>query len=544
MYQNYFGLAAAPFSIAPDPRYLYMSPRHQEALATLLYGMNSDGGFVLLTGEVGAGKTTICRCLLEQVPDACDVAYIFNPKLTVIELLTTICDEFGIPYPKRTTSIKRFVDLINAYLLDSYARGRRAVLIIDEAQNLSVDVLEQMRLLTNLETDQRKLLQILLIGQPELVDMLARQELRQLSQRIIARYHLMPLNKREVMAYVKHRLEVAGAQRSLFPDALFGKLYKLSGGVPRIINLLCDRALLGTFVQGKERVDRATLAQAASEVLNQPALKKRYWGYAFLISYALLFGGVLILGTVLTVHWVQQHQESEVKLGYPVTKAESLPIAEELKMSAIAPASVNLSPDKPGLSNREMAFVELFRLWGMNYQNGAEPCTQAEAQGLICLTTKGGLDELRQFNLPAMLHLQDDQGHKYYATLTNLDATSATLIVDNKKYNINHDFIAQHWSGVYSLLFRQPRDVHENMQLGESGPSVEWLSKQLAQVQGRKVDTTKAAVFDLSLKRQVKRFQFSQGLTPDGVAGPRTLARLSALADQSAPRLSSVQGRK
>jgi general secretion pathway protein A len=191
-----------------------------------------------------------------------------------------------------------------------------------------------------------------------------------------------------------------------------------------------------------------------------------------------------------------------------------------------------------------MAFVELFRLWGMNYQNGAEPCTQAEAQGLICLTTKGGLDELHQFNLPAMLHLQDDQGHKFYATLTKLDATSATLIVDNKKYNINHDFIAQHWSGVYSLLFRQPRDVHENMQLGESGPSVEWLSKQLAQVQGRKVDPAKAAVFDLSLKRQVKRFQFSQGLTPDGVAGPRTLARLSALADQSAPRLSSMQGRK
>src|SRR5512141_2968165 len=217
MYEQYFGLAEAPFSIAPDPRYLYLSQRHQEALAHLLYGVNGGGGFVLLTGEVGAGKTTVCRCLLEQIPESCDVAYIFNPRQTVEELLATICAEFGIAVPPGNTSVKVFVDCINAYLLDAHARGRHTVLIIDEAQNLSTEVLEQMRLLTNLETNQRKLLQIILIGQPELRSVLARPELRQLAQRIIARYHLNTLTKRDMSAYVNHRLAVAGTRRDLFP---------------------------------------------------------------------------------------------------------------------------------------------------------------------------------------------------------------------------------------------------------------------------------------------------------------------------------------
>src|ERR1035437_6711242 len=209
MYRHHFGLAEAPFSIAPNPRYLYLSRRHQEAIAHLLYGVNGDGGFVLLTGEVGAGKTTVCRYLLEQIPESCDVAYIFNPKLSVAELLSTICAEFGIACPPENASIKIFVDCINAYLLDAHARGRHTVLIIDEAQNLSADVLEQMRLLTNLETDQRKLLQIILLGQPELAAMLERPDLRQLAQRIIARYHLGPLSRQEVTAYVQHRLGIS-----------------------------------------------------------------------------------------------------------------------------------------------------------------------------------------------------------------------------------------------------------------------------------------------------------------------------------------------
>lgn len=297
MYLEYFGFSDPPFSIAPDPRFLYLSQRHQEALAHLLYGVHGGGGFVLLTGEVGSGKTTICRCLLEQIPENCDVAYIFNPKLTVEELLSTFCSEIGICYPPGNTSIKVFIDYINSHLLRAHAKGRYTVLIIDEAQNLSAEVLEQMRLLTNLETNQRKLLQIILIGQPELATLLERPELRQLSQRIVARYHLDPLSKKEVGAYVRHRLERSGGKSYLIPERLMGRLYRLSGGVPRIINVLCDRALLGAYVQGKERVDRATLEQAAREVLHPHALfrRRKRW-YALAAGLVLLF---VVIGLVL-----------------------------------------------------------------------------------------------------------------------------------------------------------------------------------------------------------------------------------------------------
>src|SRR5213076_2589675 len=240
-----FNLKQAPFSIAPDPRYLFMSERHREALAHLLYGIGSGGGFVLLTGEIGAGKTTVCRCFIEQIPDNCRLAYIFNPKLTVEELLLTICDEFRIELPPAsvgTLGVKSYVDAINGYLLDSHAQGNNNVLVIDEAQNLSPQVLEQLRLLTNLETSERKLLQIILIGQPELRQMLARPELEQLAQRVIARYHLGSLTASETASYVAHRLAVAGAAAAATPFSrgLMPLVHRLTNGVPRRINLLCD----------------------------------------------------------------------------------------------------------------------------------------------------------------------------------------------------------------------------------------------------------------------------------------------------------------
>jgi general secretion pathway protein A len=279
VYKEYFGLKDLPFSISPDPSFLYMSEKHREALAHLVFGIKSEGAFVLLTGEVGTGKTTICRCMLDRLPENCDTAFIINPRLTDVELLATICEEIGITYPRRTSSVKAFVDLINRRLLDSHAAGRRTLLIIDEAQNLSPAVLEQLRLLTNLETNRCKLLQIVLIGQPELRDMLARTELRQLSQRITARFHLEPLSQKEVSDYISHRLAIAGTRHMLFPYPITGRLFRLSKGVPRLINLICDRALLGTYVQGKDAVDRKTLKKAAAEVLGQnrpPGLLKRF----------------------------------------------------------------------------------------------------------------------------------------------------------------------------------------------------------------------------------------------------------------------------
>ncbi|QJD98873.1 AAA family ATPase [Massilia forsythiae] len=283
MYTTYFNLRQAPFSIAPDPRYLFMSERHREALAHLLYGIGSGGGFVLLTGEIGAGKTTVCRCFIEQVPQDCRLAYIFNPKLTVEELLLTICDEFRIVLPTapRAAGVKDYIDAINAHLLASHARGDNNVLVIDEAQNLSAPVLEQLRLLTNLETSERKLLQIILIGQPELRAMLARPELEQLAQRVIARYHLGPLSAPETGAYVAHRLAVAGAQSaSPIPAALAPLIHRLTGGVPRRINLLCDRALLGAYVENSREVTPKILRRAAREVFADDAAPRHAAGNA------------------------------------------------------------------------------------------------------------------------------------------------------------------------------------------------------------------------------------------------------------------------
>ena len=269
MYNEYFGFKEAPFSIAPDPRYLYMTAQHREALAHLVYGLNSEGGCILLTGEVGTGKTTICRCLLEQVPEQARVALVLNPKVSEVELLETICDELKISYPGQDNSLKTYTDKIYSFLIESNRKNEKTVLIIDEAQNLSSDVLEQLRLLTNLETNQRKLLQIIILGQPELLDILARKEMRQLAQRITARFHLQPLTKDEVKAYVSHRLAVAGQNIQLFSDSSIKLLYKLSNGVPRLINVLCDRSLLGAYVENLPSVTPVIVKKAATEVFGE-----------------------------------------------------------------------------------------------------------------------------------------------------------------------------------------------------------------------------------------------------------------------------------
>ena len=267
MYLQHFNFSAPPFSIAPNPRYVYLSPQHREALAHLLFGVSAGGGFVALTGEVGTGKTTLCRCLLEQLPEDVDIAVIFNPRLNPRELVASICDELRIPHPQHRASLKLLIDRLNHHLLEVHARGRRTVVLIDEAQNLNYDVLEQIRLLTNLETDETKLLQIILVGQPELNQLLKRENLRQLSQRISARYHLRPLSSIETAAYIRHRIAISGGGSRLFSPLAEVMIHHLSGGIPRLINLICDRALLGAYTLGKTKVGCSIVRKAAREVL-------------------------------------------------------------------------------------------------------------------------------------------------------------------------------------------------------------------------------------------------------------------------------------
>ena len=561
MYLSHFGLAEAPFSIAPDPRYLYMSQRHQEALAHLLYGLAGEGGFVLLTGEVGAGKTTICRCLLEQLPESCDLAYIFNPKLSVEELLSTLCVEFAIACPPGNTSIKVFIDAINAHLLAAHARGRNTVLIIDEAQNLSADVLEQMRLLTNLETSQRKLLQIILIGQPELATILAQPALRQLAQRIVARDHLGPLSKSEVAAYVAHRLSVAGAKQSLFPAALMGQLHRLSAGVPRVINLLCDRALLGAYTQGAGLVRRATLRQAAREVFPAAAGWRR--------ALPLLLSGLTLLavGAVATAVYQRQSPELAPAATAATTPATSASGAAQPIAPASAPATTLEWPaGQPRGQSQALAYAALLRAWGVA-EAGSQPCRQVVSLGLRCRSARGGLDEIRQLNRPAILKLRDLRGEAFYATLSALDDRGADFVVGNQTRRIALGALAAQWSGEYTLLWRVPADVHGLLRPGESGPAVAWLAGQLAGLQdtqlgphsgpqsgpplGPQLGTLPAAprtggyeVYDAALVSRLKQFQFAQGLLPDGNFGVQTQMRLSNANDRAAPTLLRAEAEK
>ncbi len=296
MYTKYFGLKEKPFSIAPDPRYLYMSELHREALAHLLYGINGDGCFILLTGDVGTGKTTVCRCLLAQLPENTDVALIVNPRLTVLELLATICDELEISLEESEKSVKAYIDRLNVYLLEAHAKGRNVALLIDEAQNLSLDLLEQLRLLTNLETDQKKLLKIVLLGQTELRQMLNQKGAAQISQRITSRYHLLPLNRMNSYAYIHHRLAVAGERETIFSTAALTRVFELTHGIPRLINILCDRSLLGAYVEEKYQVGPKIVDKAAREVLGdvlrqkEKLTRKQLWGKLFLAVFIFFLG--------------------------------------------------------------------------------------------------------------------------------------------------------------------------------------------------------------------------------------------------------------
>ncbi len=337
MYTNYFGLKEKPFSIAPDPRYLYMSERHREALAHLLYGVSSDGCFILLTGDVGTGKTTVARCLLAQLPEKTDVAFITNPRLTVVELLETICDEFQIYLDGRTKSLKSYIDILNTYLLKTHASGRNNAVIIDEAQSLSLDLLEQLRLLTNLETNQKKLLKIVLLGQTELNQKLNQEGAAQINQRITSRYHLLALDRESSFAYIRHRLAVAGEHQAIFSKRALSRIFSLSNGIPRLINVLCDRALLGAYVEEKYMVNAKIVEKAAQEVLGdftekeQPPRPKQLWGkliLAMLVAFLCASGVFYYLNT----------RESFVSsINSQVIEENVLDIATKKTIQAVAP---------------------------------------------------------------------------------------------------------------------------------------------------------------------------------------------------------------
>jgi general secretion pathway protein A len=586
MYANYFGLTQDPFSIAPDPRYLFMSERHREALAHLLFGIagsngvaaGTGGGFVLLTGDIGTGKTTICRCLLEQIPKGCRIAYIFNPKLTVSELLQSICDEFHIHLADTASTpptVKDYIDALNAFLLESHAAGRSSVLIIDEAQNLEPEVLEQLRLLTNLETRERKLLQIVLIGQPELRQMLERAELEQLAQRVIARFHLDALNELESTQYIEHRLVVSGLTGPTpFDRSALQRIHRLARGVPRRLNLLCGRSLLGAWANGLQRVDRGVVDKAALEVFGADYARKQDAGRR-LKTY--LLGALLVLASAAAASYLLW----PAKLVWPPATRPTLPEPATAgtppavamappdsatnglasASSAMAPASAPqaaaphssaaaalrpLAAQSPVQDAQallpeltqdvEAAWRELAGIWKLPATPGAS-CQVAATQKLQCYRSSNlSLPHLRHLGLPGLLTLQAPGAAPVYALLVGLSEQTATLQTAKGLQRIRLLSLGRLWAGEFATFWRTPVGYRPELRDGASGPAIELLTQQLDLLEGAPARAPNAppAVLNAALRARVRAFQVALGMLPDGQPGPMTFMQLDSAARKAA----------
>ena len=560
MYLEHFNLTERPFSITPDPRFLYMSARHREALAHLLYGLGDGGGFVQLTGEVGTGKTTICRCLLEQIPDNVDLALVLNPKVTAIELIATVCDELGVSYDEKDVSVKSLTDVLNRYLLDAYARGRHTVLIIDEAQNLSADVLEQVRLLTNLETSTQKLLQIILIGQPELRTLLAREDMRQLAQRVTARYHLKPISREETSAYIKHRLQICGASQPVFNKRAVDRIQHLSGGIPRLINVLCDRSMLGAYVEGKKQVDTRVVKKAAHEVLALDGEEQVRRNRLPVLLAALLV--LLVIGAALWYQpWQQQPlppravAEDETVLDSGPGEAvdadmavdppaamlpdEALP-EEEAEAQAVSLGALLSQADT---SAYRAAWTELFALWSVVLPSSVEPdfCDFAKQYGLLCLAEQGNWTTLREFDRPAILTLLADTGERVPVLLQNLDDSVAELIINNELYRLAVEQVEQNWYGDFTLLLQLPPGGRLYLKVGDRDPVVSWIRDRLEMALGVTIPADDPLNFDYALQREVLAFQRAHGLKTDGIVGKYTMIHLNTASRRKGLPLLSVE---
>ena len=555
MYLRFFGLNEKPFAITPDPRYLYLSERHAEALAHLLYGINESGGFIQLTGEVGTGKTTVVRTLLSRVPHHADVAVILNPRVTPVEFLLTICEELGLGIADSDRdSVKQMVDALNRRLLTAHAEGRRIIVIVDEAQNLSAEVLEQVRLLTNLETPTQKLLQIILIGQPELRELLDRTDLRQLAQRITGRYHLEPLSREETRGYVRHRLRVAGAAEEIFTPAALGEIHRLSAGIPRVINVTCDRALLGAYTQETRKVTPSLVRQAAAEVYGRRFLPAWLGWLAAALGLAGL-AGIAVLGWLLWQRQIYPLHAAAKPANAALAPGQAALPARTVAAGAAAPgpAAAPSAPTAPGLSVASIntllaansantgdaaAFRRLLALWGTAMGDDKDPCGQAAKAGLSCLEQRGSWAQVRALNRPAILTLTDDHGQRHRVVLSALDDRFATLNLGEHNERVPVDEISRDWFGEFTVVWKPKTARTRLLTVGMKGDEVRWLRRSLNALQGAASDPEHGDVYDEELAIAVQNFQREHRLTVDGIAGVQTQLVLdTALAEPGSPLL-------
>jgi len=560
MYNEFFGFREPPFSIAPDPRYLYLSDRHKEALAHLMYGVRGQGGFIVITGEVGTGKTTVSRCFLDAVPRHVDMALILNPKLSARELLASICDELKIEQLESRT-IKQLIDQVNRHLLKSHAEGRHTVLMIDEAQNLSADVLEQLRLLTNLETSEKKLLQIVLLGQPELQDLLAQPSLRQLNQRVTARYHLEALGQSELPAYISYRLSVAGQRQQIFTPGAIKQLYRISGGVPRLINLVCDRALLGAYAENEHEIRPEHIRSAAREVLQRrTTMRSLSFGGDWLRLATVVTS--LAAAVVLTLVLVTQNRSDSSAVATNGTP-EATSSAE--RTGGIRPIEIAEPPstvaNKSLLTNRPVdpepvietpdlssdlfvmpeSFRQLFSLWGEDYHvaDDDNACEFAESVRLSCLYRKGTRLILQQINRPAILELKMEDGLTSYVPVSGLRGTTAQVMTRDGSFDIPFSELERYWYGDFILLWSPPPFMDEEVPPNSRVSERFWVSAQLREIIG-KADLSsqrKQQLLASGYEDQLRWYQESRNLTADGIAGVMTLIQINNDLNPAVPRL-------
>jgi general secretion pathway protein A len=526
-----------------------MSARHRDALAHLLYGVGAGGGFILLTGEVGTGKTTLNRCLLEQLPHDTDIAIILNPALNAMELLATACDELGISYDTDNHTLKTLTDKLHSYLLENHARGRKTVLLIDEAQHLDFEVLEQIRLLTNLETHSEKLLQIILIGQPELSQMLAQPQLRQLNQRITARYNLEPLNQEETGAYIHHRLQVAGmpADRVIFPPRVVRGIYRRTRGIPRLINVLCDRILLGAYGRNKSRADMSMLRLAAREVMGEDGdkIEPASWVRPVLLAAVLLamcawwaleyvlvqdevasLEPVAITDTPITPQPARPRESPEPEPSAPVEIVETPPAAESL-----APA-VQPQPEPEPQADPEWLFSPQegeSRLWALNSSlpQPGDICPEPPLAELACVDDSADTwDDLLGLDRPLLLDLVTPERFSATVVLLGMEGRKAWVATGRGVATVDLGGIGSQWTGRYRFLWHPPPGFERPLSVGDSSRAVARVAELFARLDDQPRALTDDT-FNRALQQRVRLFQREQGLEDDGVVGVQTLLKLN-----------------
>lgn len=532
MYLRYFGLNEAPFSITPDPAFVFLSPRHRDALAHLMYGIGKggSGGFVQLTGEVGTGKTTLCRCLLEQVPEDTHIALLLNPLVTPRELLAAISEELGLDVSESIDSTRLLVDGLNQYLLTAHQRGERVVVVIDEAQNLSPEALEQVRLLTNLETSKEKLLQVVLLGQPELRELLQRRTLRQLAQRITARYHLSPLGPKDTHLYIRHRMQIAGAQRNPFRRSAMNALYQRSQGIPRLINIIADRSLIAAFAKERVEVTATMVHEAANEVqLGERQVKRVRWPMV-LGAVAATAVAVLAVTTFSDFRFPTVTTPVETAVITPQMVDEP-----ELKTTVIPTAVPDLpagAPEPEIIEVLDMAWLgdhqqvvwqgvaDLWQQPGAGYAIQAA-CKGDNSLGYACLRDQGNWLKIDRLGLPVILVLHGDTPS--HLLLQGIDGDRLLVGAGEQAITISRESVESLWLGTYLVVWPQAAGWPPFIGRQTTGPAVTTILEMATRVDD---PYNGEQVFDAAFELWLKSFQARSGLEADGIVGRNTLLHL------------------